>query len=240
MRIAVLAMLALVGSSCKRHRNRSPWRQRETPPPLTAKAVAPAAQPTQPATSAPGTQNELQTQPVAQANSESPAPASDAVGDLVASVEKKYQAGLADTRQATATPPKQNFDNAFNALLESNLDIRSDDRLEKEFERITDGVNRPDLGDLALDSDAQKSETGAHRRNQRHHAFSRSERKGQGSGRDQSTHSDLPLMMTDQVAGYISYFSNRGRGTFERAFARSGRYHDMMVRILKQEGVPRI
>jgi membrane-bound lytic murein transglycosylase D len=45
-------------------------------------------------------------------------------------------------------------------------------------------------------------------------------------------------MMTDQVAGYISYFSSRGRGGFERAFARSGRYHDMMVRILKQEGVP--
>ena len=45
-------------------------------------------------------------------------------------------------------------------------------------------------------------------------------------------------MMTDQVAGYISYFSNRGRGTFERAFARSGRYHDMMVSILKEEGVP--
>jgi membrane-bound lytic murein transglycosylase D len=44
--------------------------------------------------------------------------------------------------------------------------------------------------------------------------------------------------MTDQVAGYISYFSNRGRGTFERAFARSGRYHDMMVKILKEEGVP--
>jgi membrane-bound lytic murein transglycosylase D len=44
--------------------------------------------------------------------------------------------------------------------------------------------------------------------------------------------------MTDQVAGYISYFSNRGRGTFERAFARSGRYRDMMVSILKEEGVP--
>ena len=45
-------------------------------------------------------------------------------------------------------------------------------------------------------------------------------------------------MMTDQVAGYINYFSNRGRGTFERAFARSGRYHDMIVSILKEEGVP--
>ncbi len=53
-----------------------------------------------------------------------------------------------------------------------------------------------------------------------------------------STHSDLPLMLTDQVTGYISYFSNRGRGIFERAYARSGRYHDMMVSILTEEGVP--
>ncbi len=45
-------------------------------------------------------------------------------------------------------------------------------------------------------------------------------------------------MMTDQVAGYITYFSGRGRDTFERAFARSGRYHDMIVATLKQEGVP--
>ena len=45
-------------------------------------------------------------------------------------------------------------------------------------------------------------------------------------------------MMTDQVAGYITYFSNRGRGIFERAFARSGRYHDMIAATLKEEGVP--
>ena len=45
-------------------------------------------------------------------------------------------------------------------------------------------------------------------------------------------------MMTDQVAGYITYFSGRGRGVFERAFTRSGRYHDMIVSTLKEEGVP--
>ena len=57
--------------------------------------------------------------------------------------------------------------------------------------------------------------------------------------RFKNTRSDLPLMMTDQVAGYIAYFfSNRGRGVFERAYSRSGRYHDMIVSTLKQEGVP--
>jgi len=45
-------------------------------------------------------------------------------------------------------------------------------------------------------------------------------------------------MMTDQVAGYINYFSNHGRGTFLRAFERSGRYREMMRSILKEEGVP--
>src|SRR6202008_2002662 len=53
-----------------------------------------------------------------------------------------------------------------------------------------------------------------------------------------STRSDLPLMMTDQVAGYITYFSGRGRGSLENALVRSGRYEEMIRRILKQEGVP--
>jgi membrane-bound lytic murein transglycosylase D len=45
-------------------------------------------------------------------------------------------------------------------------------------------------------------------------------------------------MMTDQVAGYINYFSTRGRSTVERALARSGRYDDMIRRTLREEGVP--
>jgi membrane-bound lytic murein transglycosylase D len=45
-------------------------------------------------------------------------------------------------------------------------------------------------------------------------------------------------MMTDQVAGFINFYSNRGRGVLERALARSGRYDEMIRRILKQEGVP--
>jgi len=45
-------------------------------------------------------------------------------------------------------------------------------------------------------------------------------------------------MMTDPVAGYINYFSTRGRGTLERALARSGRYQAMIQRVLKEEGVP--
>src|SRR5229473_1159206 len=62
--------------------------------------------------------------------------------------------------------------------------------------------------------------------------------KAQATAEIKATHSDLPLMMTDQVAGYINYFSSRGHGTLERALTRSGRYREMIERILKEEGVP--
>ena len=45
-------------------------------------------------------------------------------------------------------------------------------------------------------------------------------------------------MMTDQVAGYINYFSGRGRENFENALIRSGRYQEMIQKTFKEEGVP--
>ena len=62
--------------------------------------------------------------------------------------------------------------------------------------------------------------------------------KAKAEAEVKATHSDLPLMMTDQVASYINYFSTRGRGTLERGLTRGGRYQDMIERVLKEEGVP--
>src|SRR5256884_2722010 len=62
--------------------------------------------------------------------------------------------------------------------------------------------------------------------------------KAQAEVEVQATRSDLPLMLTDPVAGYINYFSTRGRSTLEHALIRGGRYQDMIQKILRQEGVP--
>ena len=177
-------------------------------------------------------------QPAPETQNTAPPPVPDPVADLVARVEKDYQAGIDSYRAGQIDSAKQHFDSAFNALLESKLDIRSDERLEQEFDRIVDGVNHLDLGSLASDSDAQKSEPAPIDETNGITPSADPNVKAKAQAEIKSTHSDLPLMMTDQVAGYISYFSNRGRGTFERAYARSGRYHDMMVSILRQEGVP--
>jgi membrane-bound lytic murein transglycosylase D len=213
-------------------------------PPGTAPALAaqkPAAESSESAVIAhpvPEGQESPESQTTPAAASPAPNVQADPVGDLIAKVEKEYQDGVANYQAGQTDAAKENFDKAFNALLESDLDIRSDDRLEKEFERITDGVNHLNFADLAADSEAQKSEPAPIDETNGITPSADPNIKAKAQAEIKSTHSDLPLMMTDQVAGYISYFSNHGRGVFERAYARSGRYHDMMVRILREEGVP--
>ncbi len=238
MRVAVLAGLALTGSSCQTAQKPVSLLPAKTAPAITSSAPAQAPQQTQAAAPQADTQTQAQAA-AAESKPESASPAaSDPVGVLVASVEKEYQAGLANYQAGHADAAKQNFDRAFNALLESKLDVRSDDRLEKEFDRITEGVNHLDLGDFVSDSEAQQSEPAPIDETNGITPSADPNVRAKAQAEIKSTHSDLPLMMTDQVAGYISYFANRGRGNFERAFARSGRYHDMMVSILRQEGVP--
>src|SRR6202167_2991499 len=235
LRVAVLAVMAVAGTSCQSAKKPVAVAA-PAPPPLSAKVEAPVPLQTSPAPVS-NSQPPAQTSP-AQPEPSAPKAASDEIEILVSRVEKSYQTGLANYQAGQADTAKQNFDDAFNALLESKLDIRSDDRLQKEFDRIVEGVNHLDLGDLPSDSEAQKSEPAPIDETNGITPSAEPGVKAKAQAEIKSTHSDLPLMMTDQVAGYISYFSTRGRGTFERAFARSGRYHDMMVRVLKEEGVP--
>jgi membrane-bound lytic murein transglycosylase D len=164
--------------------------------------------------------------------------ASDPVADLIARAETEYKAGLANYQAGNTGAAKQNFDNAFNTLLDSSLDVRSDVRLQQEFDRMVAGVNQLGLESPTPEPGAQKSEPAPIDETNGITLAADAKVIAKAQAEIKVTRSDLPLMMTDQVAGYISYFSNRGRGVFERAFARSGRYHDMMVSILKEEGVP--
>ncbi len=247
VRTALLASLILAASGCQ-----SAQRPVSLLPPGGAPAIKPSPAPAAAAPVATAPQKEETPQQPAAPEASSPeaaAPVSDPVADLIAKVEKEYQAGLANHQAGKTDEAKQNFDNAMNALLGSNLDVRSDDRLQKEFDRVVAGVN--DLYPGGTDSDTaqdaaqepqQKSEPAPiDLTNDETNGMTPAAEAGvkaKAEAEIKHTHSDLPLMMTDQVAGYISYFSGRGRGVFERAFARSGRYHDMIVSTLKDEGVP--
>jgi membrane-bound lytic murein transglycosylase D len=248
VRTAALATLILALSACQ-----SAHKPVTVVPPATAPAVKPAPANFPQAVSEPvqappeKKQEESSTEkatPAETAQAETQ-PKSDVVGDLVAKAESEYQTGLANYHGGKTDDAKHNFDNALNSLLSSNFDVRSDERLQKEFDRIVQGVNELYPGGTAQEAEGaqepqQKSEPAPIDTTNEIAPAADAGTKAKAEADLKKTRSDLPLMMTDQVAGYIAYFSNsnRGRGVFERAYARSGRYHDMIVSTLKQEGVP--
>ncbi len=164
----------------------------------------------------------------------------EAVTELIEQVEKEYQAGQEDYRAGHLEAAKQSFDRAFNLLLGSDLDVRSDERLQQELDRVLDGVNGFELTALQVGDGftEQKSEPAPIDEANEVTFPVDPNVKAKAEAEVKSTRSDLPLMMTDQVAGYINYFSTRGRGTLERALVRSGRYQTMIRQTLKEEGVP--
>jgi membrane-bound lytic murein transglycosylase D len=195
-----------------------------TAPPMVA---TPAPQAAADAKTAPAVQTPVQ-------------PKTDPVTDLIAQVEKEYQLGQDNYKAGHLEAAKENFDKAFDLLLESSLDVRSDARLQQEFDRVLDGVNGLELQALQQGDGftEQKSEPAPIDEANEATLPVDPNVKAKAEAEVAATHSDLPLMMTDPVAGYISYFSGHGRGTLERALARSGRYDEMIRRVLKEEGVP--
>src|SRR5579863_3279343 len=65
----------------------------------------------------------------------------DPVAQLIAQVENEYKVGQDNYKAGHLEAAKENFDRAFNLLLGSSLDLRSDERLEQEFDRVLDGIN---------------------------------------------------------------------------------------------------
>jgi len=169
-----------------------------------------------------------------------PAPSADPVADLIAKVEKEYLTGQENYKAGHLEAARQNFDRAFDTLLSSNLQINSDTRLEAEFDRILEGTNTFETQALQQGDGftEQKSEPAPiDEANEVTYPVD-ANIKAKAEAEIKSTRSDLPLMMTDQVASYINYFSSRGRGILENGLVRSGRYDEMIRNTLKAEGVP--
>ena len=249
LRPAALASLILAFSACQSAQKPatlvppgSPPALKPAPDPAPQAAPEPAQAPVEQKIEKKEEESSAQKVPAAEAAPVKAPPQSDAVADLIAEAEKEYQAGLDNYHAGKTDDAKHNFDNALNALLGSSFDIRSDDRLQKEFDRIVQGVNDIYPGGTqeadASQEPQQKSEPAPIDTTNEVAPTADAGTKAKAEAEIKNTHSDLPLMMTDQVAGYIAYFSGHGREIFEGAYARSGRYHDMIVSILKEHGLP--
>lgn len=212
-------------------------------PPPPAKQVKPSksvvAQKTQPAPKA---------ETSAQARNQSTAPAKpktetkpDPVAELIATVDKEYQVGLDHYNAGDKDAAKEHFDHAFNLLLESSTDVRSDPRFQPEFDKVLNNVNDLELATVQQSDAAPQQQAEPAPIDEANEVTNYpvdQNLKAKAAAEIKVTHSDLPLMMTDQVASYINYFSTRGRPTLEHGLTLSGRYRDLIENVLKEEGVP--
>ncbi len=201
-------------------------------PPIHA-AAAQSAPPQKPATATPSAA------PVAKINPAEPKP--DPAAELVAKADKELQAGEEEYSSGNKDAAKQHYDVASALLTTAPSDVRSDSRVQHEYDQVLESLNQLAATALQPDNpaDQQKSEPAPiDEANEVPDIPVDPSLKAKAAAELKATRSDLPLMMTDEVARYINYFSNRGRGTLEHGLTRSGRYRAMIERILKEQGVP--
>jgi membrane-bound lytic murein transglycosylase D len=172
-----------------------------------------------------------------------PEPSADQqrVKQIIQRVEGAYANGEADYRRGKLPEAKAEFDRAVDLMLASGIDIRSDQQLSDEFDRIVDQVN-------GLEMEALKQGNGFAPQVEPTPADVASDVTfavdpnlvAKATADLATTKSDLPLVMNDYVAAFINFFANtqKGHNTLLHSFQRSGRYRAMIQRVMAEEGVP--
>jgi membrane-bound lytic murein transglycosylase D len=160
---------------------------------------------------------------------------------LIEQVEAAYSSGEQNYKKGNLPEAKMDFDRAVDLILSSGLDIKSNEQLQDEFDKIVDGVN-------ALEMEALKQGNGFVPKDEPTPAEVASDVTfevdpnvvAKARAELATTKSDLPLMVNDYVAAYINFFANtqKGHNTLLHSFQRAGRYRAMIQRIMAEEGVP--
>ena len=146
---------------------------------------------------------------------------------LIAQAEKQYAAGQANYQAGHLEAAKANFDQAFNTLLSSNLDIRNNPRLEKEFDKIVDAVHELEMTALKQgDGFTEQHSEPAPIDEANDITFPVDpERARQGRGRDQD-HQVRPAAGAERPGGDVHqlFLQPAREGHAGARLARSGRY----------------
>ena len=164
----------------------------------------------------------------------------DPVPGIIAEAEKAYATGQDDYKAGHLDAAKQDFNHAVDILMQGPVDIKSDDRLQQEFDKITEEINKLETAG-AKEGDGlaeQQPEPAPIDEANQVTPPADASVTAKAEADLKNIQSDLPLMVNEYVAGYINYFSTHGRGVFEGAWVRSGRYKEMIQRIFREEGVP--
>jgi membrane-bound lytic murein transglycosylase D len=210
-----------------------PQQQAGAPGTVGAKTTAPTiAAPAQPAEQAATLTQEQINDQAAKARK---------VQQLIARAEGAYRSGVNNYQGGRLEAARSDFDLAVDAMLTSGMDLKGDPQLSDEFDKLLNSINALEMSALKEGSGFSAPIEAAPLDAAEDVTFpANPELKAQVAAELKTTQSDLPLVINDYVAGFISYFSNSpaGHAHLKRSLERAGKYQDMISKDLKDAGLP--
>ena len=168
-------------------------------------------------------------------------PKFDGVEDIIEKAETAFDKGRKDYRAGHLSTAKEEFNTAIEGILQAPGNLREDSRLSKTFDSLVDRIHAYELEALRQgDGFTQPLYQPAPLDELQSLTFpDNPQLRDQVRAEAANTVSDIPLVVNGQVANFIQYFAHgRGRSALEAGLRRSGRFRDMILRVLKEEGVP--
>ncbi len=167
------------------------------------------------------------------------------VETLIKRVEAVFQSGEQNYKAGHLGKARRDFDQAVDWLLSSGLDLQADPRLEQLYDRIVDTVHGYEMmafreGDGFSEQKAEPAPIDEIAEMNVPPPDKLDPRLGERAAQELTAVAhDLPLTVNDYVLSYLNFFQTpRGRAIVEHGLRRSGRYRDMIARVLREEGMP--
>ena len=160
---------------------------------------------------------------------------------LIAQVEAKFASGEQNYKAGHLEAARHDFDEAVDWILTSGFDPNSDPKLNELFHRVVDTVYGYELQAFrAGDGFQEAPAVPAPIDEVAEMTFPVDPRlKARAEEAAKNISHDMPLTVNDEVLSFLNFFQTpRGRAIVETGLRRSGRYREMIGRVLHEEGVP--
>jgi membrane-bound lytic murein transglycosylase D len=159
---------------------------------------------------------------------------------IIARAEGTYRSGVDNYRSGRLEAARSDFDAAVDLMLTSGMDMKSDAQLSDEFELLVNKINTLEMSALKEGTGFSEPVEETPLESAADITFPPNPELVAKLKTELNTASDLPLVINDQVAGYINAFSesNVFRAHMAASLQRVGKYRGLIQDVLRQEGVP--
>jgi peptidoglycan lytic transglycosylase D len=160
---------------------------------------------------------------------------------VVQQAGQAFDSGRRLYRAGDILAARREFDHAVDLMLEaSDQNLIDRPEYEKKLDEMIDSIHRIDLAGMGASATAEPEQFAQTPLEDILQLTFPVDPRLKDKVREQvsATVSELPLMVTDAVLGYLHFFDTRGRNTLLAGIERAGRYRPMIQRILDEEGIP--